>query len=47
MQESSNVTGGDHSKKRELAAARKMTLIVLTDFCCWFPINIMGKRPSF
>ena len=30
-------------KKREMAAARKMTLIVLTDFCCWIPINIMGK----
>ena len=27
----------------EMAAARKMALIVLTDFCCWFPINIMGR----
>ncbi len=30
-------------KKRELAAAKKMTLIVITDFCCWIPINIMGN----
>ena len=28
---------------QELATARKMALIVLTDFCCWFPINVMGK----
>ena len=30
----------------EIAAARKMTVIVLTDFCCWFPINVMGKNIS-
>lgn len=34
---------GNDQKQREMAAARKMTIIVLTDFCCWVPINIMGK----
>lgn len=29
-------------RKSEMAAARKITLIVLTDFCCWVPINVMG-----
>ncbi len=41
IKESSAASGGG-SGKRELAAARKMTLIVITDFCCWVPINIMG-----
>ncbi len=36
-----------NQKKREMAAARKMTLIILTDFCCWVPINIMGKSFHF
>ena len=39
---SSSKASGSKTNK-ELAIARKMTLIVLTDFCCWFPINIMGK----
>ena len=38
---SSSRTVGSRAN-RELAIARKMTLIVLTDFCCWFPINVMG-----
>ena len=28
--------------KRDIALARNITLIVLTDFICWVPINIMG-----
>ena len=28
--------------KNEMTAARMMMLIVLTDFCCWFPVNVMG-----
>ena len=39
---SSGAVGADDQRKREMAAARKMTLIVATDFCCWIPINIMG-----
>lgn len=31
-------------KKVELTAARKMTVIVMTDFLCWIPINIMGMK---
>ena len=29
-------------KKTDMATARKMALIIFTDFCCWVPINIMG-----
>lgn len=42
IRSSSAITAGEQ-KKREMAAARKMTLIVVTDFCCWVPINIMGQ----
>ena len=28
--------------KRDLAIARQLSLIVITDFLCWFPICIMG-----
>ncbi len=42
IKESGQASGSD-AKKREMAAARKMTLIVATDFCCWVPINIMGN----
>ena len=38
----SGKAAGSDERKRELAAARKMTLIVATDFCCWIPINLMG-----
>ncbi len=41
VQESGSKSGSKTGA--ELAAARKMTLIVVTDFCCWVPINIMGK----
>ena len=27
----------------EMAVARKMALIILSDFCCWMPICILGK----
>ncbi len=42
IKDSGNATA-QLQKKRELAAAKKMTVIVATDFCCWVPINIMGK----
>nr|KAG5694018.1 hypothetical protein BaRGS_002472 [Batillaria attramentaria] len=25
-----------------MAIARRLSLIVFTDFCCWFPIGLMG-----
>ncbi|ELT91079.1 hypothetical protein CAPTEDRAFT_74096, partial [Capitella teleta] len=42
IKSSSKAVGNKRSQ--EMTIARKMTLIVLTDFCCWFPINIMGQR---
>ncbi|ELT87363.1 hypothetical protein CAPTEDRAFT_115613 [Capitella teleta] len=41
IKSSSKAAGNKGS--HEMTIARKMTLIVLTDFCCWFPINTMGK----
>ena len=38
----SSQKAGSQRKEREMALARKMTLIVVTDFICWCPINIMG-----
>jgi leucine-rich repeat-containing G protein-coupled receptor 7 len=40
IRSSSKASGSGH---KELTIARKMTLIVLTDFCCWIPINILGQ----
>ncbi len=31
------------NKKREMTVTRRMAIIVFTDFCCWMPINIMGR----
>ena len=28
--------------KRDMAVARQLSLVVVTDFLCWFPICIMG-----
>ena len=33
---------GSQNRDRERAVARRLFLIVLTDFCCWFPIGLMG-----
>jgi len=30
------------SIKRESLLARRVVWIVLTDFCCWFPVIVMG-----
>nr|KAG5686467.1 hypothetical protein BaRGS_010795 [Batillaria attramentaria]KAG5692107.1 hypothetical protein BaRGS_029567 [Batillaria attramentaria] len=29
-------------RKQDVAIARRLSLIVSTDFCCWFPIGLMG-----
>nr|KAG5696801.1 hypothetical protein BaRGS_012824 [Batillaria attramentaria] len=34
----------DH--KKEITIARRLFLIVFTDFCCWFPIGLMGLLAS-
>lgn len=31
------------NRKKEIAVARSLFLVVATDFCCWFPIGIIGK----
>ena len=30
------------NKLQELTIARRLMLVVVTDFCCWFPIGLMG-----
>ncbi|XP_041361911.1 G-protein coupled receptor GRL101-like [Gigantopelta aegis] len=32
---------------RERSVARKLTLVVVTDFICWFPVGIMGMNHLF
>ena len=34
---------GMMNKKMEQSAFKRMAVIVFTDFCCWVPLNIMGK----
>ena len=33
---------GTHRRLQEMAIARRLFLVVFTDFCCWFPIGLMG-----
>ncbi|XP_064631322.1 G-protein coupled receptor GRL101-like [Lineus longissimus] len=35
-------TSGKKGENKELVVARKMALIILTDFACWMPIIILG-----
>ena len=39
---SSSQAAQKDSRKQEVAIARRLLLIVFTDFCCWFPIGLMG-----
>ncbi|XP_077864669.1 LOW QUALITY PROTEIN: uncharacterized protein LOC102803184 [Saccoglossus kowalevskii] len=41
VRRSRNAVGSSQSRN-DIAMARRMTLIVLTDFCCWIPIILMG-----
>nr|KAG5704710.1 hypothetical protein BaRGS_005166 [Batillaria attramentaria] len=34
------------NRKQEIAIARRLFLIVMSDFCCWFPIGLMGLLAS-
>nr|KAG5712488.1 hypothetical protein BaRGS_011462 [Batillaria attramentaria] len=34
------------NRKQDLVIARRLFLIVCTDFCCWFPIGLMGLMAS-
>nr|KAG5689475.1 hypothetical protein BaRGS_021022 [Batillaria attramentaria] len=31
-----------HSTQQDMAVARRLFLIVFSDFCCWFPVGVMG-----
>ncbi|XP_070198665.1 G-protein coupled receptor GRL101-like [Littorina saxatilis] len=33
---------GSKRQNRDTTIARRLFLVVLTDFCCWFPIGVMG-----
>ncbi|XP_070208329.1 G-protein coupled receptor GRL101-like [Littorina saxatilis] len=33
---------GTQRREQDMTVARRLFLIVLTDFCCWFPIGVMG-----
>ena len=34
------------TRNSEMALARKLTMVVVTDFACWFPIIVMGKKEN-
>ena len=38
-----NFTHGQKPNQNDIALARRLTLVVFTDFLCWVPINSMGK----
>ena len=33
---------GSERRQQDMAIARRLFLIVFTDFCCWFPIGVLG-----
>ncbi|XP_070175637.1 G-protein coupled receptor GRL101-like [Littorina saxatilis] len=37
-----SAASGTASRSRDLTVARRLFMIVLTDFCCWFPVGVMG-----
>ena len=40
-------TSSDASRKaRDLVVARRLATVVLSDFCCWFPIGLLGLLAS-
>ncbi|XP_076466671.1 relaxin receptor 2-like [Babylonia areolata] len=38
---------GANRRSQELAIARRLFLVVFTDFCCWFPIGLMGLLANY
>ena len=42
VQRTTRVTGG-MEKRKQIALARRILLVVLTDFACWIPIIAMGR----
>nr|KAG5692018.1 hypothetical protein BaRGS_027663 [Batillaria attramentaria] len=43
---STPMAGGSQRRQQDMAIARRLFLIVFTDFCCWFPIGLMGLLAS-
>ncbi|XP_070208073.1 G-protein coupled receptor GRL101-like [Littorina saxatilis] len=39
---SASAAAGTASRSRDATVARRLFLVVLTDFCCWFPVGVMG-----
>ncbi|XP_070206523.1 G-protein coupled receptor GRL101-like [Littorina saxatilis] len=37
-----SASSGAQRRSQEMKVARRLFLIILTDFCCWFPIGVMG-----
>nr|KAG5703800.1 hypothetical protein BaRGS_009598 [Batillaria attramentaria] len=37
---------GNQRRQQDMTIARRLFLIVFTDFCCWFPIGVMGLLAS-
>nr|KAG5709379.1 hypothetical protein BaRGS_029228 [Batillaria attramentaria] len=35
-----------HRRQQDMAIARRLSLIVFSDFCCWFPVGVMGLLAS-
>ncbi|XP_070203110.1 G-protein coupled receptor GRL101-like [Littorina saxatilis] len=38
----SSKAAGNQMRERDMALARRLLVVVLTDFCCWFPIGLLG-----
>ena len=38
----SSAAAGSRNQERDRAIARRLFLVVLTDFLCWFPMGLMG-----
>nr|KAG5686235.1 hypothetical protein BaRGS_012969 [Batillaria attramentaria] len=43
---SSAMSAKTHRHKQDMNIARRLFLIAFTDFCCWFPIGVMGMLAS-
>ena len=37
-----STAAGSQRREKDMTLARRLFLVVFTDFCCWFPIGLMG-----
>ena len=47
INKSSAKSGGSLQRRPQITIARKMMIIVLTDFLCWLPIIVMGRKAFY